>query len=65
MAEPKCPQCGASGIDKIKSKPSDERSRSNSPWFYVAYCDDCGHVYGVFTKHVFGSSGPQLIVEHR
>jgi len=63
MTEPKCPQCDASGIDKIVSRASQEKSRENTPWFFVAYCDECGHVYGVFTKHVFGKSGTQLIVE--
>ena len=65
MADPKCPDCGAAGIEKIVSKPSKEQSRERRPWFYVAYCHDCGHVYGIFTKHVFGKSGPQLIVEGR
>lgn len=65
MAEPVCPSCSTSGIDKIVSKPSAEKSRENRPWFFVAYCDDCGHVYGVFAKHVFGRSGPQLIVDRK
>jgi len=63
MANPKCPDCGESGIDKITSTPSEERSRENTPWFYVSHCDNCGHVYGIFTKHVFGRSGPQLVIE--
>jgi uncharacterized Zn finger protein len=65
MAEPKCPACSASGIDKIVSTPSAEKSRENTPWFYVSHCDECGHVYGTFTKHVFGRSGPQLIVDRK
>ncbi len=65
MAEPKCPTCSASGIDKIISTPSVEKSRDNTPWFYVSHCDECGHVYGTFTKHVFGRSGPQLIVDRK
>lgn len=65
MAEPKCPDCGAIGIDKIVSKPSKETSRENTPWFFVSYCQECGHVYGIFTKHVFGRSGPQLIVDSK
>ena len=65
MADPKCPDCGASGIEKIVSTASKERSRENTPWFFVTYCDDCGHVYGTFTKHVFGRSGPQLIVDRK
>ena len=65
MAEPKCPDCGESGIDKIVSTPSKEQSREKTAWYYIAHCDNCGHVYGMFTKHVFGRSGPQLILEGR
>ncbi len=65
MAEPVCPSCNVSGIDKITSKPSEEKSRENTAWFFVAYCENCGHVYGIFTKHVFGRSGPQLIVDRK
>ena len=65
MAEPVCPSCGVSGIDKIVSKPSVEKSRDNTAWFFVAFCENCGHVYGIFTKHVFGRSGPQLIVDRK
>ena len=65
MAEPKCPDCGETGIEAIVSTPSKELSRERRPWFYVAHCGSCGHVYGIFTKHVFGKSGPQLIVESR
>lgn len=65
MAEPVCPSCNVSGIDKIVSRPSEEKSRENTAWFFVAYCENCGHVYGVFTKHVFGRSGPQLIVDRK
>ena len=57
MADPKCPDCGESGIEKIVSTPSKEQSRERRPWFHVAHCDNCGHVYG--------KSGPQLIVEGR
>ncbi len=63
MADPRCPECAASGSDKIVSTASDEKSRDNAPWFFIAHCADCGHVYGVFTKHVFGRSGPRLIVD--
>jgi uncharacterized Zn finger protein len=63
MSEPKCPECGVNGIEKIVSRPSKEKSRENTTWFFIAYCDDCGHVYGIFTKHIFSKSGTQLIVE--
>ena len=65
MADPKCPDCGESGIEKIVSTPRKEQSRQNAPWYYVAHCDNCGHVYGIFTKHVFGRSGVNLVVEGR
>lgn len=63
MADPKCPICETQDIEKIVSKPSKQVGRDNTPWYYVAHCDACGHVYGVFTKHVYGRSGPQLIVD--
>jgi len=65
MAEPKCPDCGESGIEQVVSTASKEQSKEHRPWFYVAHCDNCGHVYGIFTKHVFGKSGPQLMIEPR
>ena len=65
MADPRCPGCDTRGIDRIVSTPSTEKARDNAPWFFVAHCADCGHVYGIFAKHVFGKGGPQLIVESR
>ena len=52
MAEPKCPSCSVQGIDKIVSHESTQQSRSGDTWFEVVCCDNCGHVYGVFAKHV-------------
>jgi hypothetical protein len=63
MAGSKWPECGAGGIKHIVTTPGTEKSRKNTAWFFVAHCDGCGHVYGVFTEHVFGRSGPQLIVD--
>ncbi len=57
QAQPKCPSCGAQGIEKIVSQASTERSTMPAPWFFVAYCSDCGHVYGVFAKHVVTYAG--------
>lgn len=51
-AEPKCPSCNMVGFDHIVSNPSKEQSQGGTPWFYVAYCDNCGHIYGVFAKDV-------------
>jgi uncharacterized Zn finger protein len=63
MTEPLCPSCSIAGVEHIVSTASTEKAKQGTPWFYVAHCDQCGHVYGVFTKHVFGRTGPQLIVE--
>jgi hypothetical protein len=52
MAKPKCPSCSVEGIEHIVSSDSKEESRSGDPWFNIAYCDQCGHVYGVFAKYV-------------
>ena len=52
MAEPQCPSCQVAGIDKIVSQDSKEESQGGDPWFNVVYCDNCGHVYGVFAKHI-------------
>lgn len=65
MSEPKCPDCGVAGIEKIISTPSKQQSRERKPWFNVAHCSECGHVYGIFTKHIFSKGGPQLIVDNR
>ena len=57
-SEPKCPDCGAMGIEHIVSRESVERSRTRQPWFHVIHCDACGHVYNVLTKHVFTVTAP-------
>lgn len=53
MAEPRCPNCDAEGVEHIVSKDSQEKSKTKQPWFVVIYCDVCGHVYDVLAKHVF------------
>lgn len=64
--QPCCPSCDVQGFDKIVSGPSHEKSKNGAPWFYISFCGDCGHVYGVFTKHTFGPpGGPQLVVRER
>ena len=66
MAEPKCPDCGIAGVNHLVAADSSEKSRDGKPWFNIVYCDACGHVYGVFAKHVFGPrGGPQLVVRER
>jgi uncharacterized Zn finger protein len=52
MAEPKCPSCGIEGIDRIISEESEQKSKEGGTQFEVAYCDNCGYIYGVFAKHV-------------
>ncbi len=66
MADPVCPGCKASGIEHIVSKPSHEKSRRGEPWFFVAHCNQCGHVYTVFARHVIAQgTGPTLVVPER
>ena len=54
MAEPKCPTCQASGVDKIVAADSELKSTSGKTWFEIVHCKSCGHVYGVFAKRVLG-----------
>lgn len=66
MTEPVCPQCGARGVDQIVSTPSKEKSRRGEPWFFVAHCSQCGHIYNVFARHVIAQgTGPTLVVPER
>ena len=66
MSQPRGPSCRTEGMDHIVSKDSRERGRNGRPWFNVVFCDACGHVYGVFAKHVLGvRGGPQLVLEGR
>lgn len=60
MAEPKCPACNVEGIEHIVSKDSKEFSKKGEPWFQVVHCNSCGHVYGIFSKHVIGKNAPPL-----
>lgn len=50
MSEPVCPKCSANGIGKITCKPCVVETDGGEAMFHVAYCADCGHVYGVFVK---------------
>ncbi|ARP90293.1 transcriptional regulator [Bordetella genomosp. 9] len=54
--QPKCPSCDVKGIDHITSADSAQQSNGGDAWFNVAYCNECGHVYGVFAKRTFGPS---------
>lgn len=49
-ALPKCPECEIEGIEYITCEESIIKSGHEKPWFEVAFCDECGHVYGVFAK---------------
>lgn len=65
MAEPTCPNCSIAGVENIVSQPSAEASRHRNPWFEIIFCKECGHIYGMMTKHVFvraSGSGPSLFV---
>ena len=52
MAEPKCNECHAIGMDNILSQDSEAKTQRGDPWFHVVYCGNCGHIYGVFAMHV-------------
>ncbi|WP_307941546.1 transcriptional regulator [Pseudomonas mosselii] len=60
MAQPKCPDCGITGIEHITCEESTVQSKGGDPWFEVAFCDACGHVYGVFAKIVKGPTPPSF-----
>lgn len=50
--QPKCPSCDIKGKEHIIALDSSDKSRSGDAWFNIACCDECGHVYGIFAKHV-------------
>jgi len=54
MAEPMCPECKIEGVQNIASADSADQSKGGDPWFQIAYCKECGHVYGVFAKIING-----------
>lgn len=60
MAEPKCPECKVEGLEHIVSEKSHKESRGGDAWFEVAYCEPCGHIYGVFPKVVYGPTPPVM-----
>jgi hypothetical protein len=47
---PKCPKCGIEGADYISSEDSSEQSKGGDAWFNIAYCNQCGHIHGIFNK---------------
>ena len=61
--EPKCPDCGVSGVEHFASRESLQRSRTRDPWFFVVYCNKCGHVYNVVVKHVFSQTATRVVVQ--
>lgn len=58
MADPTCPKCEIEGIEHICSEDSKETAKNKTPWFNVAFCDNCGHIYGVFAKNVLTHNVP-------
>lgn len=55
---PKCPECEVRGIEYIVSEDSREKHKGGDiAWFDVVFCEECGHVYGVFTKTVVTLDG--------
>lgn len=62
MAEPKCPACQIEGIDYFASKPANETAKNGTPWFYVVYCNQCGHVHQIISKHSFSANQSQFVM---
>ena len=60
MVEPKCPECSTGGKRHIVAEESDLESKDGDPWFEIVYCDQCGHVYGVFPKLVLARNVPSI-----
>ena len=60
--EPKCPKCDIEGIDHFASKRSVQSSQAREPWFFVVYCDACGHVHSIMPKHVFAETRTRVVV---
>ncbi|MYD42843.1 MAG: transcriptional regulator [Gammaproteobacteria bacterium] len=60
--DPKCPSCGITGIAHFASKRSTQSSKTNDPWFFVVYCDNCGHVHAIMPKHVFAETTTRVVV---
>jgi hypothetical protein len=54
-SKPKCPQCGIEGIEYMSSENSTEQSRLGDAWFDVVFCNQCGHIHGIFNKVSFFS----------
>ena len=47
MAEPKCNECGPSGVEHIVSTESNEQSKGGDAWFNIVYCKKCGHIWSI------------------
>ena len=63
IAPPKCPTCAVQGVEHIVSTPSEERSRTKQPWFYIIQCARCGHIYNTLAKHTFAQAvTPNLVL---
>lgn len=60
IAEPKCPDCKIQGAKYITCCETEVQSRGGEPWFEVAHCSQCGHVYGVFAKIVKSPTTPSI-----
>ncbi len=59
MTEPKCPECGVVGADHLVAKESKEHTQDGEPCFHIVFCDQCGHVYGVYSQVIIQ---PQRVV---
>ena len=64
IAGPKCPnqECNVVGVEYITTAPVNTQGTKDDPWIDVAFCAECGHVYGVFAKEIATLPQGQLLV---
>ena len=63
IKDPKCPACEAVGADKIAMSPGAVLiKKTKEPFFNICHCAICGHVYGIISGIITGTtvSPPQI-----
>jgi len=51
-SEPKCPDCGVKGTRNIVTLPSEQKAPGGMARFEIAFCAECGHIYGVYPNYM-------------
>ena len=55
-SRPKCSKCNVEGTQYISCEDSTEQSKGGDAWFNVAFCNQCGHIHGIFVKVILSPS---------